>query len=320
MEFIDTLLSTQLCSEEFFESLIIERVVGVGGFGEASLARDHDGNHYIIKSMDIDMLIKRNFPMERLKGEIVNLFEITAHGCPYVCKIICVYLDKDYLNIVQDDCGEELAERINSKNYTPEQALKWTEQILDALNCIHSLNIVHFDIKPQNILVDKNDDIKIIDFGMSMHKNEYSKVKSIGGTPGYILAQSLIDKTYDFRNDSYATGITLKQLWQRLGNIPPQVKQIISGLSENPYVSIINMKTALNLLNPSKYPLAKLKLSLEDFEKKLDGNIQDEIEYGFLNPDEDDMETERKRIAIDLIEQLKGLKIELSNDIIQKYE
>ena len=87
-------------------------------------------------------------------------------------------------------------------------------KIVEALGEIHKLNIIHKDINPQNILVTKNNEVKIIDFEIS---SKYSlKTQNLGnpealeGTLNYISPEQTgrMNRTLDYRSDFYSLGVT----------------------------------------------------------------------------------------------------------------
>ena len=336
MDFIDTLVEPQLCSSVFFDNLMIEKVVGSGAFGEASLAKDTTtGKTYIIKSMDIDKLVSMNYTMTRIRDEIMNHFAISLRDCPNVCNIVCVNRSAKRINIVQEYCGKELANYILHRDtepeffYTNREAKKWTEQLLLALECIHELDLAHFDIKPANLLIDDNGDLKVIDFGVSQHRSQYEKGENLGGTPGYIPLEALANKRFDYRNDSYAAGQTIKQLWNTLREPKPEhINNLIKALTTD-YDSIPTIKQALHMFNPDKYPLrviqpavkpySPLNYDLTLFDEKVEEAIQEDIELGMIDPDRADMEEERKSARKLVYRGLAERNAILSPEIVRKY-
>lgn len=78
------------------------------------------------------------------------------------------------------------------------------------LEYIHSLGIVHCDIKPDNIMVTKNKDIKIIDFDMAIYGE--AKFKNIFGTENYLAPESYDLGIYGFKSDVWGLGIVFYNL------------------------------------------------------------------------------------------------------------
>jgi len=79
------------------------------------------------------------------------------------------------------------------------------------MNWLHCSNILHLDLKTQNLLVDENYVVKIADFGLSRIKQQ-SKAKGKAGSPLYMAPEMLLDQGYDEKADVYSFGIVLWEL------------------------------------------------------------------------------------------------------------
>ena len=72
-------------------------------------------------------------------------------------------------------------------SFSEPKSANYIFQMIQALKHIHSLNIIHRDIKPENILLSTDDQIKLTDFGWSIHVSGYlKKRKTFCGTPDYL--------------------------------------------------------------------------------------------------------------------------------------
>lgn len=97
--------------------------------------------------------------------------------------------------------------------------------IVNGLNYLHTNNIIHRDLKPSNILFDKNESIKITDFGMSIKqldtiKNTDNLIGSdLFGTYIYSSPESLKDNYYSIYSDIYSLGIILFELLNSFSTI-----------------------------------------------------------------------------------------------------
>ena len=160
--------------------------------------------------------------VKRFKKE-AHILSIITH--PNVCRVYDYnksksghFLTMEYLE------GEKLSAIIQNKRPLPLTAvMDIMRQLLGALQNIHSMNFVHADLKPDNIIVTKYDDInpiiKLTEFGNSVDLNEHHSKKSPSrsehhnGTPAYFSPEQAADsKAIDQRSDLYTCGIILYEM------------------------------------------------------------------------------------------------------------
>ena len=193
------------------------RIEGVAArSGMASIFRGTDlldGKKVAIKvphpEMECDPVLFDRFQRERQIGEKLD------H--PGVMKVFGdddrsrVYMVMEWVE------GRLLRQILNEqKKFTPEQAVKITIGVLEALDYIHNQGVVHRDLKPENIMVDANDRIKLIDFGIASNAGSrrltFAKFSNTMGTPDYISPEQVKGKRGDGRSDLYAVGVMLYEM------------------------------------------------------------------------------------------------------------
>jgi calcium-dependent protein kinase len=132
---------------------------------------------------------------------------------PNIVKVYDYYEDEDNFFIVMEYWkGGELFEHITKVGvFTEEMASNIMKQILSAMSYLHSQNIIHSDLKAENIMFvnDSEDDYhwKLIDFGMATkHNNPDEKMSRIQGTP-YYIAPDVLRNSYDSKADIWSLGV-----------------------------------------------------------------------------------------------------------------
>jgi serine/threonine-protein kinase len=112
--------------------------------------------------------------------------------------------------------GRLLREILDNGRIDPGRAIRITIEILEALQHIHQRGIVHRDMKPENVMVDAADNIKLIDFGIAgdstARRLTYANITAALGTPNYISPEQVKGKRGDARSDIYAVGVMLYEM------------------------------------------------------------------------------------------------------------
>ena len=238
-----------------FPNYEILRKIGEGAQGEVYLAKDKRlGRKVAIKSLHVDLItntvLKERFIGEaKLLGQLSHSSIVTLYD--YIVDTSGYHLIMEYLK------GNQLDDYINkvSGPINEIRAIDIFLQVLDGIHHIHKLNIVHRDIKPSNIIIDENDKIKLLDFGIAKdYSNDPNLTvvgQSVGGTPMYMSPEHISNAKITVQSDIYSLGVTF---WNMLtGKAPYQ------GLS----LAKIYSKIENEELPPIEkiYPFASKKLN-----------------------------------------------------------
>lgn len=115
------------------------------------------------------------------------------------CRVI-----EEYIN------GTTVADFLNSGLYTEKGTRKIVKDVCSALDILHSKNIIHRDVKPENIMIDSLGNVKLIDFDASrIYKNYKSQDTSFVGTAGFAAPEQFGFNQTDPRSDIFSLGILM---------------------------------------------------------------------------------------------------------------
>lgn len=198
-----------MISKELNSRYIIHKLIADGGMSEVFYAYD--------KILDREVAIKKlkkqmySTP-HKIKKEVEFMLSLNH---PNIVRIFDFFDEDDDVYIVMEYVeGKTLKELVQaSGKMSVNNAIKYVEQICDALNYAHSQNIIHRDIKPQNIIIDADGTAKIIDFGIAKSKlSEETKTKSFFGSLYFVSPEQISGEQITEKTDIYSTGILLYYL------------------------------------------------------------------------------------------------------------
>lgn len=191
----------------------IVKIIGVGGMAVVFEA--------------VDLVMKQTVAVKMLKDEIANDTQavkrfiseskaVSMLSHPNIVSIYDVSIKENLKYIVMERVdGITLKSYMNRRGALPfREVVSFTEQILRALEHAHSKNIIHRDIKPQNIMLLRDGRIKVTDFGIAKLPNAETVTmtdKAIG-TVFYISPEQASGKKIDQRSDLYSLGVVMYEM------------------------------------------------------------------------------------------------------------
>ncbi|OQV19620.1 Aurora kinase B [Hypsibius exemplaris] len=236
----------------------IGRPLGKGKFGRVYLAREKKSEFIVA----LKVLFKKELMKHGQENVLRREIEIQARLRHPNCLMMYGYFydeTKVYLILEYAACGE-LFKKLQSVGRFPEaEALTYLAELTDALLHLHSKNIIHRDIKPENLLIGGYGELKLADFGWSVHSSGKDR-KTVCGTPDYLPPEMCKDKLHNKSCDIWCAGVLLYELL--VGNAPFEGRdhkalfENICGLNYRipPFVSSSASKLIRDMLviNPSK--------------------------------------------------------------------
>ena len=193
------------------------REIGHGAFGKVNLCLHIGSGHLVAMKTFVKKDSKYKETKEKLKNEVEVLSKLHH---PFINQILDNFeTDTHFFIVMEYICGDLLS-FIRKRNKLNEQIAKMIfKQLIEGLKYIHKKNIIHRDIKLDNILIDTTNTVKICDFGVSRKIERGEKIYERCGTPAYIAPEIYKKIGYTgFQSDVWSAGITLYYILS--GNLP----------------------------------------------------------------------------------------------------
>ena len=226
----------------------------------------------------VDVLLEREVAIKRLRSEyaasssVMDRFRKEAQlqaklNHPNIAQLYTLVQDGDSLCIVM-----ELVDGTVLRNFMPlpwQGALPVILQVLEALDYAHRRGVLHRDVKPENIVIDREGTVKVMDFGIAhaLGAARMTRERVVVGTLEYMSPERVLNREMDQRSDLYSVGVLLFEmlcgrlpfegeseyelLRSQVEAEPPPLRQIVPGVPEFVEAAV---RRALEKDSRNRYP------------------------------------------------------------------
>ncbi|KAK4478194.1 hypothetical protein RD792_017477 [Penstemon davidsonii] len=206
-------------SEALNKEYIVSEEIGRGKYGV--VYRCHSvatGHCRAVKSINKQLIENDAVDSQCLRNEAKLMQFVGGHR--NVVQIFDVYEDDEFLHIVVEYCGaQDLYQRITARQvFSESDALRIMVPLMEAISHCHSLGVAHRDIKPDNILFNNYNELKLADFGSAECFHTGEPMSGIVGTPYYVAPEVVAGNDYNEKVDVWSAGVIL---YIMLAGIPP---------------------------------------------------------------------------------------------------
>src|ERR1019366_4809339 len=191
----------------------VQKILGKGGFGLVYLAYDEQLKRAVAIKVAHARLIAQASDAEAYLTEartvanldhphIVPVFDVGSTE-QFPCFVVSKYID-----------GTDLHARLKQSRLPLNEAVELVATVAEALHYAHKQEIVHRDIKPGNILLDKNGKPFVADFGLALREQDVGKGPRYAGTPAYMSPEQARGEGHrvDGRSDIFSLGVVIYEL------------------------------------------------------------------------------------------------------------
>jgi serine/threonine protein kinase/tetratricopeptide (TPR) repeat protein len=207
----------------------ILQLLGEGGMGAVYKAADRELDTFVALKVIRPELASDPSILARFKQELLLAHQVTHRN---VIRIYDLGEAQGVKFITMEFIeGKDLRSLIREKRkFTPEEAVDVIQQVCQALQAAHSVNVIHRDLKPQNIMRDGSGRILVMDFGLArtVAGEGMTQTGALVGTMEYMSPEQALGKDLDQRSDLFALGLILYEMLT--GKTPFQAESALASL------------------------------------------------------------------------------------------
>ncbi|CAO2199358.1 unnamed protein product [Urochloa humidicola] len=193
----------------------VGKPLGRGKFGHVYLAREKRSNQIVA----LKVLFKSQLKQSQVEHQLRREVEIQSHlRHPNILRLYGYFYDQTrvYLILEYAEKGELYKELTRCKHFSERRSATYIASLARALIYLHGKHVIHRDIKPENLLIGAQGELKIADFGWSVHT--FNRRRTMCGTLDY-LPPEMVEKTeHDYHVDIWSLGILC---YEFLYGVPP---------------------------------------------------------------------------------------------------
>lgn len=218
------------------------KVLGSGAFGDVYLVRNIlDGKLFAIKQLNKDKVKENGIDEGIVYREINTHFRLVHNN---IARLYDYYEDKKAFYLIMEyvENGTLFNKIQKSNGLSEEKALKYFVQVSSAIFFLHENQLIHRDIKPENCLIDKNDNIKLCDFGWTVEASKGERI-TFCGTYEYMAPEIIKEVPYNHMIDVWSLGILLYELIHSFS--PFRVSKIFQLIYKYIFILIILLRAIL---------------------------------------------------------------------------
>ncbi|GAA5937608.1 hypothetical protein JCM10213_008409 [Rhodosporidiobolus nylandii] len=187
-------------------SFEIGRPLGKGKFGRVYMARTKAPPNYIVA---LKCLFKEEIVKNKVEKQVRREIEIQSHlAHPNILRLHGYFHDEKRIFLILEFAGKgELYKQLHrAGRFSEKRSSRYIAQMTDALIYLHSKHVIHRDIKPENILIGVNGELKIGDFGWSVHAPG-NRRSTLCGTLDYLPPEMVENREHTDKVDLWALGV-----------------------------------------------------------------------------------------------------------------
>jgi len=185
----------------------IGKPLGKGKFGNVYLAREKQSKFIVA----LKVLFKSQLQRANVEHQLRREIEIQSHlRHPNILRLYGYFYDQKRVYLILEFAakGELYKELQNCKIFSEERSAVYIHDLAHALMYCHSKHVIHRDIKPENLLLGMRGELKIADFGWSVH-TPHSRRTTLCGTLDYLPPEMIAGDEHDANVDIWSLGVLL---------------------------------------------------------------------------------------------------------------
>ena len=223
-------------------------LLGRGGMGEVYRAMDLTLGQSVALKFLPEEASRNQRLLERFHGE-VRVARLVSH--PNVCRVYDIgevegmpFISMEYVD------GEDLASLLLRIGRLPgDKAVETARKLCAGLAAAHDRGVIHRDLKPQNIMMNKRGEVVIMDFGLAAIAGELTGAEARNGTPAYMSPEQIKGAAVTSRSDIYALGLVLYELFT--GKRPFDAKTVQQLIDLQEAVHLTSMTSVAADIDPA---------------------------------------------------------------------